>query len=171
MGTTPIRRWRPGVVTDFKWDDISKRRDFLKQLDLSHRVIYDSLALLESATGVSLDTTDDNVTVITSNVSAIQADYLGVLPIAADKKAAWGSSSVTGSLTGIVTGLAVVENVAASIRGSGAINEWVTVELGGVAGEIELYAWQPTTDNGAAANVTPIASVVARTVFWQALGT
>lgn len=111
-----------------------------KEIDLAFRVAFDSLAQNES--------------------KGLQN------PSGQDLRVTWGSSSVTGSLTRISTGLAAVVQVVASLDSAAAINEIVTVALGD-EGEIALFVWKPT----AAGDTTPIASTTARTVRWIAVGT
>lgn len=78
-----------------------------------------------------------------------------------------GAATVTGSRTGIPTGLKTVRQVQGSIdRGATAHNFWVSVVIGTVPGTIDIYVWQPT----AAGNNTPIACTTATTVRWIADG-
>jgi hypothetical protein len=77
-----------------------------------------------------------------------------------------GNESVTGSKTGIDTGLDEVAQVLASIdNGSTATNFWVTATIHpSDKSQIDLYVWKPT----AAGNTTPIAATTAVTVRWLA---
>lgn len=80
-----------------------------------------------------------------------------------------GSLSVTGSQTGIATGLATVEQAIASIaNGATATNFWATCEPSpGTLGAIDIYIWMPT----AMADTTPTAAITAVSVHWWATGT
>lgn len=79
-----------------------------------------------------------------------------------------GNLSVTGSKTGIATGLTTVTNATASINnGATATNFWVTCRPSPtVTGGIDIYVWKPT----AAGDNTPIAATTAVTVHWTASG-
>lgn len=79
-----------------------------------------------------------------------------------------GTATVTGSLSGIVTGLARVATVTASLNtGGSATNFTVTANPNKTApGSIDIQVWMPT----AAGNTTPIAATSAVSVHWYATG-
>jgi hypothetical protein len=79
-----------------------------------------------------------------------------------------GTTTVTGSKTGIPTGMTKVNQVVASIVGSTASNQWVTAQPSTtVQGAIDIFVWAPTSSS---VN-TPIASTTATVVHWWASGT
>jgi hypothetical protein len=80
-----------------------------------------------------------------------------------------GSSTVTGSLKAVATGLSKVSNVIVSIdAGAVASNQWVTATPSANApGCIDIYVWMPTSS----ASNTPIPSTAATTVRWHVWGT
>lgn len=187
MSTTAIqatRRWRPPsfleMMTRRSTPPLTFEEQALwKEIDLAMRTAFDGIYLLENVVGVNIndleagtDSLDTRMDTAETDIDAIQADYIGKRPAVAGKRVAWGTSTVTGSLTGIVTGLAVIEVAVVCIQSSAAINEWVTYALNATPGQLDLYCWKPTTDNGVGtANVTPIASTTARTVAWLCGGT
>jgi len=79
-----------------------------------------------------------------------------------------GHETVTGSDTGLATGLATVAQVIASIdNGATATNFWVTARVNPVNHSlIDLFVWQPT----AAGNNTPVACTTAVVVRWWVTG-
>ncbi len=142
MSTTPIRRWRPPVVTDFPdWADERKRKSFIQQLDRNFQIAFD-------------------------NTSTIESNYIGKTPTLEGKLVNWGTVAITGYGT-VATGLTSIESILATIESDAALNEWVTVKVGTKAGDVVLYCWKPT----ATGDNTPIASTTGRTVHWQATGT
>ena len=80
-----------------------------------------------------------------------------------------GSLTVTGSKTGIASGLTAVTQVVASIdNGATATNFWVTARVTPTnAAQVDVFVWQPT----AAGNNTPIAATTPVTVRWWCSGT
>lgn len=79
-----------------------------------------------------------------------------------------GSLSVTGSKTGIPTGLSTVQQAVASIdNGATAHNFWVSCNPStATTGAIDVYVWMPTNST----TNTPIAATSAVTVRWWATG-
>ena len=117
MSTTPIRRWRPPVVTDFPdWADERKRKSFIKELDFALRAIFDNTATIES-------------------------NFIGKTPTLEGKLVNWGTVSITGSGT-VATGLTTIESVSLTIRGSAASNNALTYTVSG--GTLTIFVWQPT---------------------------
>ena len=117
MSTTPIRRWRPPVVTDFPdWADERKRKSFIKELDFALRAIFDNTATIES-------------------------NFIGKTPTAEGKLVNWGTAAITGSGT-VATGLTTIESVSLTIRGSAASNNVLTYTVSG--GTLTVFVWQPT---------------------------
>ncbi|KKM85179.1 hypothetical protein LCGC14_1291630 [marine sediment metagenome] len=117
MSTTPIRRWRPPVVTDFPdWADERKRKSFIKELDFALRAIFDNTATIES-------------------------NYIGKTPTLEGKLVNWGTASITGSGT-VATGLTTIESVSLTIRGSAASDNALTYTVSG--GTLTIYVWMPT---------------------------
>jgi hypothetical protein len=80
-----------------------------------------------------------------------------------------GTTQVTGSKTGVVTGLSSVLRVTASLdTGATATNFTVSARPSTtVRGAVDLYVWKPT----AAGDTTPIAATTVTTVHWWATGT
>ena len=80
-----------------------------------------------------------------------------------------GNLQITGSKTGISTGLTTVQNVTASINnGATPTNVWVTATITpSNKSTIDIYVWKPT----AAGDTTPIAATSPVTVHWTATGT
>ena len=139
MSTTPIRRWRPPVVTDFPdWADERKRKSFIQALDRALQIAFD-------------------------NTSTIESNYIGKTPTLEGKLVNWGTADITGSGT-VATGLATIESVSLTIRGSTVSNNALTYTVSG--GTLTIFVWQPT----AAGDTTPIAETVAVTVAWEARG-
>jgi hypothetical protein len=117
MSTTPIRRWRPPVVTDFPdWADERKRKSFIKELDFALRAIFDNTATIES-------------------------NYIGKTPTAEGKLVNWGTVSITG-FGSVVTGLTTIESVSLTIQGSVASNNVLSYTASG--GTLTIFVWQPT---------------------------
>jgi hypothetical protein len=117
MSTTPIRRWRPPVVTDFPdWADERKRKSFIKELDFALRAIFDNTATIES-------------------------NYIGKTPTVEGKLVNWGTVSITGNGT-VTTGLTTIESVSLTIRGSTASDNILTYTVSG--GTLTIYVWMPT---------------------------
>ena len=111
-----------------------------KELDLGMRVIFDALATLENK-GLSSPTSGFQIVT--------------------------GTTTVTGSVLGIVTGLSSVARVIASIESGDAVNEWVTArQTPDTDGSIDLFVWKPT----ASGDNTPIASTTAREIPWVSFG-
>lgn len=111
-----------------------------KNLDISMRVIFDALTELE----------DKGLSSPTSGFQVVS-----------------GTTTVTGSVLGIVTGLSSVARVIASIEGGDAVNEWVTArQTPDTDGSVDLFVWKPT----GVADTTPIASTTAREIAWIAFG-
>lgn len=111
-----------------------------KDLDLGLRVIFDTLANLG----------DKGLSSPTSGFQVVT-----------------GTTTVTGSVLGIVTGLSSVARVIASIESGDAINEWVTArETPDTDGSIDLFSWKPT----ASGDNTPIPSTTPREIAWIAFG-
>lgn len=79
-----------------------------------------------------------------------------------------GEVSVTGTKTGLATGLSNVTTAVASINnGAAATNFWVTCRPSPtIAGAIDIFVWQPTANN----DNTPIAATTAVTVHWSVTG-
>lgn len=79
-----------------------------------------------------------------------------------------GNVSVTGSLTGIVTGLTKVQNVTVGLNnGATATNFWLTCRVNpSDSSKIDIYCWQPT----GVADTTPIACTTPITAHWIATG-
>jgi hypothetical protein len=87
--------------------------------------------------------------------------------VAATYVLARGTASVTGTAN-VVTGLATVAAVVASIRANPALTAyWVSAALHATPGTITLKVWKPTS----AADVTPLAGSTAADVDWVAIGT
>lgn len=80
-----------------------------------------------------------------------------------------GAETVTGSKTGIASGLSSVSRVIASIdNGAVATNLTVTARVTPTdASKIDLYVWKPT----AAGDTTPIAATSPVSVHWWVSGT
>ncbi len=117
MSTTPIRRWRPPVVTDFPdWADERKRKSFIKELDFALRAIFDNTATIES-------------------------NYIGKTPTAEGKLVNWGTAAITGSGT-VATGLTTIESVSLLVQGSAASDNTLTYTVSG--GTLTIFLWQPT---------------------------
>ncbi len=117
MGTTPIRRWRPPVVTDFPdWADERKRKSFIKELDFALRAIFDNTANIES-------------------------NFIGKTPTVEGKLVKWGTAAITGSGT-VATGLTTIESVSLTIQGSAASDNILTYTVSG--GTLTIFVWQPT---------------------------
>ena len=117
MSTTPIRRWRPPVVTDFPdWADERKRKSFIKELDFALRAIFDNTATIES-------------------------NFIGKTPTLEGKLVNWGTVAITGSGT-VATGLTTIESVSLTIRGSAASNNALTYTVSGET--LTIFVWQPT---------------------------
>ena len=117
MSTTPIRRWRPPVVTDFPdWADERKRKSFIQALDRALQIAFDNTATIES-------------------------NYVGKTPTLEGKLVNWGTAAITGSGT-VVTGLTTIESVSLTIRGSAASDNVLTYTVSG--GTLSIFAWQPT---------------------------
>lgn len=155
--TQITKRWRPQSFYDLAK---SKGMDeVLKQLDTAMRISFDAHYTLENQLGVTTPP-------ITG--TAVTQDYLGIKPVSANQKLAFGHSTVTGSLASVVTGLAtVVEVVAVIDNGAAALNEWLSVRPSTLPGDIDIFVWKPNAAN----DTTPIASTTARTVRWMAKGT
>lgn len=168
MATT-VNRWRPPSFLEGPERDFAKLSDaeksFYKELDLAIRAAFENIYLLDNVVGIDSSSASSGLTTLGSRVTTIESKY--VASTAAGKKIAAGVTSVTGSQTAIVTGLATVTEVVASIKSTVAINEWVTVNLNGAAGKIDLYVWRVT----GVADTTPIASITARDIHWIAFGT
>lgn len=149
-GTLPVR-WRP---PSFLKPD-SKDADTWANIDLAHRNAYDQIYTVQDTLNLQANTSTGTVTT--------QA----VLGTGNGTRMASGSASVTGSKSGIATGLTTVTQVVATIdNGAVGLNEWVSTSLG-TPGTINIAVWKPTANN----NVTPIASTTARVVRWIAIGT
>ena len=116
MSTTPIRRWRPPVVTDFDWADKRARAHFIQQLDRALQIAFD-------------------------NTSTIESNFIGKTPTVEGKLVNWGTASITGSGT-VATGLTSIESVSLTIRGSAASDNVLTYTVSG--GTLSIFAWQPT---------------------------
>ena len=117
MSTTPIRRWRPPVVTDFPdWADERKRKSFIKELDFALRAIFDNTATIES-------------------------NFIGKTPTLEGKLVNWGTAAITGSGT-VATGLTTIESVSLTIQGSAASDNALTYTVSG--GTLTVFVWQPT---------------------------
>ena len=90
-----------------------------------------------------------------------------VIGVAAGYKIARGETSVTGTAD-IAAGLATVVQVVACLENDVALDgAWVSVADSATAGNIILKVWKPT----GAADCTPIAAAVAKSVRWIAIGT
>jgi len=117
MSTTPIRRWRPPVVTDFPdWADERKRKTFIQQLDRAFQIAFDNTATIES-------------------------NYIGKTPTLEGKKVNWGTAAITGSGT-VATGLTTIESVSLTIQGSAATDNTLSYTVSG--GTLTVFVWQPT---------------------------
>jgi len=80
-----------------------------------------------------------------------------------------GTETVTGSKTGILTGLTLVERVVSSIdNGATATNLTVTSRVNPLLkSAVDIFVWKPTSSG----DNTPIAATTAVTVHWWATGT
>ncbi len=117
MSTTPIRRWRPPVVTDFPdWADERKRKSFIKNLDFARLTIFDKVATIES-------------------------NYIGKTPTLEGKLVNWGTAAITGSGT-VATGLTTIESVSLLVQGSAASDNALTYTVSG--GTLTIFVWMPT---------------------------
>ncbi len=117
MSTTPIRRWRPPVVTDFPdWADERKRKSFIQELDRALQTAFD-------------------------NTSTIESNFIGKTPTLEGKLVNWGTVAITGSGT-VATGLTTIESVSLTIRGSAASNNALTYTVSGET--LTIFVWQPT---------------------------
>jgi hypothetical protein len=117
MSTTPIRRWRPPVVTDFPdWADKAARAHFIQQLDRALQIAFDNTATIES-------------------------NFIGKTPTLEGKLVNWGTVAITGSGT-VATGLTTIESVSLTIRGSTASDNVLTYTVSG--GTLTIYVWMPT---------------------------
>ncbi len=117
MSTTPIRRWRPPVVTDFPdWADERKRKSFIQQLDRNFQIAFD-------------------------NTSTIESNYIGKTPTLEGKLVNWGTVAITGSGT-VATGLTTIESVSLTIQGSAASDNVLTYTVSG--GTLTILVWMPT---------------------------
>ena len=82
-------------------------------------------------------------------------------------KVARGETSVTGTAD-IATGLATLVQCVAVLKDDVSLDgAWVSVADSVTAGNVVLKVWKPT----AAADCTPIAAIVAKSVRWVAMGT
>ncbi|KKN30150.1 hypothetical protein LCGC14_0836930 [marine sediment metagenome] len=117
MGTTPIRRWRPPVVTDFPdWADERKRKSFIQQLDRALQIAFD-------------------------NTSTIESNYIGKTPTVEGKLVNWGTAAIIGSGT-VATGLTTIESVSLTIQGSTASDNALSYTVSGET--LTIFVWQPT---------------------------
>ena len=117
MSTTPIRRWRPPVVTDFPdWADERKRKSFIQQLDRNFQIAFD-------------------------NTSTVESNYIGKTPTLEGKLVNWGTEAITGSGT-VATGLTTIESVSLTIQGSAATDNTLSYTVSG--GTLTILVWMPT---------------------------
>ena len=117
MSTTPIRRWRPPVVTDFPdWANERKRKSFIKELDFALRAIFDNTATIES-------------------------NFIGKTPTLEGKLVNWGTAAITGSGT-VATDLTTIESVSLLVQGSTASDNILSYTASG--GTLTIFVWQPT---------------------------
>ena len=116
MSTTPIRRWRPPVVTGFDWSDKVARAHFIQQLDRALQLAFDNTATIES-------------------------NYIGKTPTVEGKLVNWGMADITGSGT-VATGLTTIESVSLTIQGSVASDNALTYTVSG--GTLTIFVWMPT---------------------------
>ena len=117
MSTTPIRRWRPPVVTDLPdWADERKRKSFIQALDRALQIAFD-------------------------NTSTVESNYIGKTPTLEGKLVNWGTAAIIGSGT-VATGLTTIESVSLTIQGSAASDNTLTYTVSG--GTLTIFVWQPT---------------------------
>lgn len=79
-----------------------------------------------------------------------------------------GNLTITGSKTGIITGLTTVQNVTASVNTGSTPNNYTLSARPSplTPGSIDIYVFQPT----AAGNTTPVAATAPVLVHWTASG-
>jgi hypothetical protein len=94
-----------------------------------------------------------------------------VVGVAADYKIARGETALDGSNpTPVATGLATVIAFVATLKGTaapGVGTSVLTANIAGAAGNVNVYAWKPTSN----ADPTLIASTGTESFYWTAVGT
>jgi hypothetical protein len=100
--------------------------------------------------------------------AAVAAPIAGV---AASYKVARGETALDGTNpTPVATGLATVIGFTATLKGTaapGVGTSVLTANIAGAAGNVDVYAWKPTSN----ADPTLIASTGTESFYWTAVGT
>jgi hypothetical protein len=91
--------------------------------------------------------------------------------VAAGYKVARGETVLDGSNpTPVATGLATVIGFTATLKGTGAPGvgtSTLTADIAGAAGNVNVYAWKPTSNS----DPTLVASTGTESFYWTAIGT
>jgi hypothetical protein len=91
--------------------------------------------------------------------------------VAAGYKVARGETALDGSNpTPVATGLATVIGFTATLKGTGAPGvgtSTLTADIAGAAGNVNVYAWKPTSNS----DPTLVASTGTESFYWTATGT
>ena len=91
--------------------------------------------------------------------------------VAAGYKVARGETALGGSNpTAVATGLATVIGFTATLKGTGAPGvgtSTLTANIAGAAGNVNVYAWKPTSNS----DPTLVASTGTESFYWTAIGT